>query len=330
MLRAARLLPIFAIVLLHASLARAERPRRPSVRLEYERKKGAESCPDEASLRAHIAAQIGRDPFTSEGSWRMVASVARRGAGFVANMEAFENDGKTWSPGPIADPSCARLVNEILALSIAIELSEPPPEPPPAASPVVVPAPPIVATAPPADEPRAPAESSPAPRDPDALRLRLAFGAGVELGVGATPSPVFSLNVGVRWPIVSVALEARTDLPLTGTGEGGVAVQTHVVAGSMLGCLHARSLYAYGCGLLALGVQRGGDARSPSSYPSTAYAAAGGRVGLELPFASRFALSIAGDVLAALNPMGIRSNLTTVWEAAPVAGAAQAGLVTFF
>ncbi len=107
-------------------------------------------------------------------------------------------------------------------------------------------------------------------------------------------------------------------------------MQTHVVAGSLLGCLHATALYAYGCGLLALGVQRGGDARSPASYPSTAYAAAGGRVGLEIPFASRFAVNVAGDILAALNPMGIRSNLTTVWEAAPVAGAAQAGLVAFF
>lgn len=119
MLRFTPALAVFAVVLLDAAFARAERPRRPSVRLEYERKKGAARCPDEASLRAHVAAQLGRDPFTPEGSWRVVASVARRGAGFVANMEAFENDGKTWSPGPITDPSCARLVNEILALSIA-------------------------------------------------------------------------------------------------------------------------------------------------------------------------------------------------------------------
>lgn len=313
---------IAALVLLDVSLARAERPRRPSVRLEYERKKGAEQCPDEASLRAHVAAQIGRDPFTPDGSWRVVASVARRGAGFVANMEAFENDGKTWTPGPIADPSCARLVNEILALSIAVELSEPPPEPPPAT-------PPVVATAPPADQP-APLAESPAPQEPEAMRLRLAFGTGVEIGVGPTPSPVFSLSVGVRWPIVSLALEGRTDLPLTGAGEGGASVQTHVVAGSVLGCLHANALYAYGCGLLAFGVQRGGDVRSLSAYPSTAYAATGGRVGLEIPFASRFAVNVAGDVLAALNPIAIRSNLHNVWQAAPVAGAAQGGLVAFF
>jgi hypothetical protein len=313
---------LFALVLLDASLARAERPRRPTVRLEYERKKGAESCPDEISLRAHVAAQLGRDPFTPEGSWRVVASVARRGAGFVASMEAFENDGKSWSPDPTADPSCARLVNEILALSIAIELSEPPPAPPPAA-------PPIVATAPPEGKPSVPPES-PAPQDPEAMRVRLAFGTGIEIGVGATPSPVFALDVGLRWPIVSVALEGRTDLPLTGTGEGGVSVQTHVIAGSMLGCLHARALYAYGCGLLSLGMQRGGDVRSPSPYPSTAYAAAGGRIGLEIPFTPRFAVHVAGDVLAALNPIAIRSNLHNVWQAAPVGGAAQGGLVAFF
>jgi hypothetical protein len=313
---------IVALLILDPSLARAERPRRPSVRLEYERKKGAESCPDEASLRAHVAAQLGRDPFTPEGAWRVVASVARRGAGFVATMEAFENDGKTWSPDAVTDPSCVRLVNEILALSIAIELSEPPPVAP-------LPAPPVVAEAPPADKPAPPPES-PAPQDPEAMRVRLAFGAGVEVGVGVTPSPVFALNVGLRWPIVSVALEARTDLPLTGAGEGGAPIQTHVVAGSMLGCLHARALYAYGCAALALGVQRGGDTRSPSAYPSTAYAAAGGRVGFEIPLTPRFAVHLAGDVLAALNPIGIRSNFQNVWQSSPVGGAAQGGLVAFF
>lgn len=329
MLRSTGPLAIFALVLLDASFARAERPRRPSVRLEYERKKGAERCPDEASLRAHVAAQLGLDPFTPEGSWRVVASVARRGAGFVAKMEAFENDGKTWSPGPITDRSCARLVNEILALSIAIELSEPPPppEPPPPLEPP--PSAPPVVTAPPAGKPVAPIEVPVVP-DPAAMRLRLAFGTGVELGVGPTASPVFALGVGVRWPIVSLALEGRTDLPLTGTGEGGVPVQMHIIAGSLLGCVHARSLYAYGCGLLALGVQRGGDARSPSAHSSTAYAAAGGRVGLEIPFASRFAVSLSGDVLAALNPPGIRSDLRNVWKAAPIGGAAQGGLVAFF
>lgn len=313
---------IIALVLLDASLACAERPRRPSVRLDYERMKGAESCPDETSLRAHVAAQLGRDPFTPEGSWRVVASVARRGAGFVATMEAFENDGKTWFPDPIVDPSCARLVNDILALSIAIELSEPPPAAPPAT-------PPIVATAPRAEQPAPPPESSP-PQDPEAMRFRLAFGAGVEIGVGVAASPVFALNVGVRWPIVSVALEGRTDLPLTGTGEGGAPIQTHAVAGSMLGCLHVRSLYAYGCAVLALGVQRGGDTRSPSAYASTAYAAAGGRIGLEIPVTPRFAVHLAGDVLAALNPIAIRSNFHNVWQSSPVGGAAQGGLVAFF
>jgi hypothetical protein len=314
---------LVALVIFDASLARAERPHRPSVRLEYERKKGAESCPDETSLRAHVAAQLGRDPFTPEGAWRVAASVARRGAGFVATMEAFENDGKTWSPDPIVDPSCARLVNEILALSIAIELSEPPAAAPPAA-------PPVAATAPPVDAPTPPVEDHPLPEPEEGMRLRLAFGAGVEMGVGATASPVFALAVGVRWPIVSVALEGRTDLPLTGTGEGGAPIQTHVVAGAMLGCLHLRSLYAYGCGELALGVQRGGDARSPAGYPSTAYAAVGGRLGLEIPVTPRFAVHLAGDVLAALNPIAIRSNLHTIWQSSPVGGLAQGGLVAYF
>jgi hypothetical protein len=39
---------------------------------------------------------------------------------------------------------------------------------------------------------------------------------------------------------------------------------------------------------------------------------------------------VAGDVLATFNPITIRSNLHEVWQAGPVAGAAQGGLVAFF
>jgi hypothetical protein len=319
------------LVILGASSARAEPAHRPTARLEYQRNKGAEQCPGEGELRAYVAARLGRDPFTADSSRRIVSTVARKGRGFVGTMDLFENGEKSWSQGPIEDPDCARLVDEILALAMVINLSEPPAAAP--SPPINTPAP--APSPPPADKPAPPAEK-PAAVDPDAVRLRLAFGSGVELGDGPTPSPVFSLNVGMRWPVVSVALEARSDLPLTGTGADGVQVQTHVVAGAAMMCLHASALYLYGCGMFAAGVQRGGDPRSPSGSMSTAYAGAGGRGGLEIPFSPRFAVQLTGDLLAALNPIAIRGQpnagapLRELWRSAPAAGAVQGGLVAFF
>ncbi len=322
------------LVIADASSAGAEPAHQPTARLDYQRNKGAEQCPGEGELRAYVAARLGRDPFTAESSRRIVSTVARKGRGFVGTMDLFENGEKSWSQGPIEDPDCARLVDEILALAMVINLSEPPAASPGAPSPpgnTPAPSP----SPPPAEKPAPPIEK-PAAIDPDAARLRLAFGSGVELGDGPTPSPVFSLNVGVRWPIVSVALEARTDLPLTGTGADGVQLQTHVVAGAVMMCLHASALYLYGCGMFAAGVQRGGDPRSPMGYGSTAYAVAGGRGGLEIPFTPRFAVQLTGDLLAALNPIAIRGQpnagapLREVWRSAPAAGAVQGGLVAFF
>lgn len=326
-------LPAALLVLIFdASAARAEPAQRPAARLDYQRKKGAEQCPGEAELRAYVAARLGRDPFTTDSSRRMVSTVARKGRGFVGTMDLFENGEKTWSQGPIEDPDCARLVDEILALAMVINLSEPPAAAPSAPSPpATAPSPTLL----PAEKPAAPVEK-PAAVDPDAVRLRLAFGSGVELGDGPTPSPVFSLNVGVRWPVVSVELEARSDLPLTGTDADGVQLQTHVVAGAVMMCLHASSLYLYGCGELAAGAQRGGDPRSPSGYTSTAYAGAGGRGGLEIPDSPRFAVQLTGDLLAALNPIAIRGQpnagapLREIWRSAPAAGVVQGGLVAFF
>ena len=258
--------------------------------------------------------------------------------------DLFENGEKSWSQGPIEDPDCVRLVDEILVLAMVINLSEPPTASPAEPSPPVnAPAP--APSPPPAEKPAPPGEKpaavgpdpdpDPGP-DPEAARVRLALGSGVQLGDGLTPSPMFSLNVGVRWPVVSIALEARSDLPLTGTSTGGVPVQTHVVAGAVVGCLHASSLYLYGCGIFAAGLQRGGDPRSASGLMSTVYAGAGGRGGVEIPLTPRVAVQLTGDLLAAIHPIAIRGQMNAddplreVWRSTPVAGAIQGGLVAFF
>ena len=165
MLRATLPAAVFLLVIADASGARAEPPSRPTARLEYQRKKGAEQCPGEAELRAYVAARLGRDPFTTDSSRRIVSTVARKGRGFVGTMDLFENGEKSWSQGPIEDPDCARLVDEILALAMVINLSEPPTASPAEASPAVsTPAP--APSPPPAEKPAPPGEK-PAAVGPD-------------------------------------------------------------------------------------------------------------------------------------------------------------------
>lgn len=65
---------------------------------------------------------------------------------------------------------------------------------------------------------------------------------------------------------------------------------------------------------------------------SGAYYAAGGRVGVAIPFAShRFAFTLAGDVLGTVHPFRlILEDRPVLWQTGAVAGAVQAGVSTFF
>ena len=51
----------------------------PSARLVYVRDKGAEDCPDEAALRAAVAARLGYDPFFPYAKATLFAEVGRDG-----------------------------------------------------------------------------------------------------------------------------------------------------------------------------------------------------------------------------------------------------------
>jgi hypothetical protein len=295
------------------------------VRLEYERNPGARQCPDVTKLRAEVAAEIGLDPFTEAGPWRLQATVARGKTGaFVATADLLDTDGAiSVSMGEMVSPDCRSLVLKAMAVWISWQLTDPPlaPPSPPTAPPLPPPPPPTPILPPPLPEP------------PPAFRLRLGAASGIELGLGPTPTPLFSLNLALQFPtapMVSLAFEARTDLPLPATGEGGTRVHALVLTGSLLACFHVFDEgILYGCPMFSAGLISSGE-RYATADARGVYSAAGARVGAAIPFAShRFAFSLTGDVLGTLHPFELRVEKRPAWQTGTLTGAIQAGFLAF-
>ena len=311
--------PLVAILLASASTSAAPRPRGVGVRLDYDRGAAARQCPEAKVLRGEIAAEIGYDPFTEAGPWQMRVAITRRKNGaFVATADLLDGDGAiSDTMGEMVARDCRTLILKRVAVWASWELTDPPP--------AAAPLPPPPAAAPP--PPALPSAM------PPAFRLRLGAATGIELGVGPTPTPLFSLNLALyptKAPILSLAFEVRTDLPLRATGEGGTRVHALVVTGSLLPCLHAFDGLLFLCPMFTAGRVSAGE-HLATADASGIYSAAGGRVGAAIPFASRrFAFTVAGDVLGTLHPFQLRFAERPVWQTGRFAGAIQAGVSSFF
>jgi hypothetical protein len=329
MLRLACSASALAIVVASASASAATRPRRVGVRLEYDLGAGARQCPKEKTLRGEVAAEIGRDPFTDAGPWRLHVTLAHGKSGvLVANADLFDSEGATFATmGEMVAPTCQMLVVKVVALWIALQLTDPPPPPP-----VPAPVPPPTALPPTPPSLPAPPEAPPLEAPTPAIRLRLGAATGIELGVGPTPTPLFSLNLSLHpttAPILSLAIEARADLPLPATGDDGSRVHALVVTGSLLACFHAFDGVLYGCPMFTAGLISSGE-RYAASDARGVYAASGARLGVAIPLSShRFAVTLAGDVLGTLHPFRLLVETRPVWQNGPVSGAAQLGFAAF-
>lgn len=327
---------LLAVLLASASTSAGRRPPGVGVRLDYERGPGAQQCPNEQMLRTEVAAEVGSDPFNAAGPWRLRAAVTRGKHGvFAATADLFDDHGAlVESLGQQSSRDCRGLVLKVVAVWASWELTDPlqspppatpPPAPPPALQPAALPVPPVPSPSPPA------------------YWLRLGAATGIELGAGPTPTPLFSVNLALEFttvPVVSLAVEARTDLPLPATMEGGAHIHTHLLTGSLLTCFHAFDEGpVFLCPMFTVG-RVSGKARPATADESGTYSgadgsgiysAAGGRVGMRIPFAShRFAFTLAGDVLGTLRPFGMRIEGRRVWQTGAVTGVVQAGVSTFF
>jgi hypothetical protein len=320
----------------------------PSSRLTYVRGKGAEACPDESAVRHAVAARLGYDPFFPSADKIIVARIAWSRDELRATVELVDARGmlrgvREFKSSP---RQCDELVAAMaLAISIAIDPTNPailggtPAPARPEAKPAAAPVPSATAAKPPeapAAEPVAPArargESGDVPRakTPEASRTSFRAGAAVLAALGTAPNTTAGLAIfgGVRRGPWTFQLEGRAELPATTAGMGG-SVRTSLWAGGIIPCVHWDPVFL--CATVWLGSLRAqGVGFSTSRVDRGVYAAAGGRIALELPLNEWLSFRPSVEFLTTLIPAELQVDGMTQWTAPQYATLLRAGLSARF
>lgn len=321
---------------LFASCAPALAQAEPAaVKLDYVRGPGAETCPDDAGMRAAVRARLAYDPFRDGATTTVVTSVQARRKELRARIELRDAQGVVIGSRELVSPDsdCSELARAVaLAIAIAIDpvsvLRVPLPEPsavivPPMLSEPAAPPSPPATTLPPPPLP-APV-ATPAVPPPAAAGPHLRATSAVLLGAGPTPrlTPGARLGVGARWPLVSASVEASGLWPTSASSAQG-DVRALVVLGAVVPCLHQGPLLA--CGVISAGPLRGEGTRTAT----TVFAAAGGRAGAEIPLGRSIALGLSVEADVSLTPTSLRRGETEVFRTPPVFGSLAAGVTGDF
>lgn len=321
----------------------------PTSRLVYVRGPGAEGCPDEAAMRAAVAARLGYDPFRVVATTTLSAQISRENGLYRGQIKLVDDSGVERGARSLESRAddCAELTQALaLSMSIAIDplsvLSPPKPkEPDPPAQEPKEPEPPPVVAPRPAPPPVPPPPAPPAAKPSEGPRFALGASGHGAFGIGPAPAFGLALASEIVWPNASVGAGVRLDFPAgVETAQGG-RVRATFVGGELAPCLRSplgkrsddssRGLTVAGCGLVLLGgvLAESTDVSGPKSS-GTFFAGAGLRLGLDVPLVAGFAARLSGDVLGHFTPYGLAVNGTTVFSSSPFSGRVGLGLVRFF
>ncbi|MBN2573208.1 MAG: hypothetical protein JXP73_01465 [Deltaproteobacteria bacterium] len=317
-----------ATLLLFGTHVLAGAPR--FVRLDYERQAGAASCPEEAVIRAGVAARLGYEPFRERARDRLRATIRQAGQGLEASIELFDARGNLKAARRLTSRNreCSELASSVeLAIAIAID---------PMGSPV----PAEVAAAPEGGGAAAPAPGRQAAADesqalgpgpaPEGRPLSWRAQVGAVGGWGAAPS--FGIGFaaggaleGERW---SVGIEGRVDLPSAMSLRVGEASAGLLVA-SLVPCLRLGAASA--CALATGGARQvAGDGLDHARHATVPYLAFGGRLAAALPVSQRAALALHGDISAPVTKIRLKVDDEVVWTSPAVAVALGLGIALAF
>jgi hypothetical protein len=310
-------------------------PEPPRARLEYTRESGAEACPGPGELASAVAARLGYDPFVDGARAPRVVSVrvSRRGREAHGHVE-MRDGGHSSGSRDLASRDCGELVASLaVAVAIGIDplsLTRAPPapgssSPPPRLPPRMPPPPPSRALPQPPPPTPSSAPSAP-PEEADPLRFRATAGALVSLGATPTANVGLTASAGARLRIASLALEGRADFPVASSAvTGGGAISASLLVASLVPCVHLG--LAQACLLGTVGALRGeGEGVSDPRRDTRLYAAAGGRIGVEVPLGRLVALRAHADLLAPVTQVTYQVNDRDVWTTPPVSAALGLGI----
>jgi hypothetical protein len=311
----------------HAAEASAEAQR--SVRLDYARGAGAAECPEEAELESIVSARLGYDPFSVEASRLISVRVARQGTVLVAHLDV--ESGASRGSRDLASPNrdCRELIDSLaVAIAVGIDPSSlsRAPASPPAPSPLPPPAPLVVA--PPIAGAELPKSETPSPNH-DPVRLHTGLGPTVSFGAAPSTNLGIAVQAGARWRAISLGIEGRADFPVSRAAVGGGDVSASLLVGSVLPCAH-RGIFLT-CLMMTFGAMRAsGEGVTNPLRDTKFYAAAGGRVGVEIPAWGAVAVGLHGDLVAPLTEITLRLNDRDVWTTPNVSAVLGAGLAGTF
>jgi hypothetical protein len=319
----------------------AQQPAR--VRLAYDRREGATSCPDVRAFADGVAGRLGYEPFDAAADGLVRVAVGRRERALEARIEMVDANGKTKAERLFTSRSsdCTELAATMeLAIAIALDpFHATTPEratagdslpPPPASSPTPVllprsvPAPEVRSAAAPVLPAAAPAR----PPDPTPLAWEVVF--AVVGGTGSEPHRDLGteIRVAARRRNLSLAIEGRADLPASVSLPVG-QVSTSLLVASLVPCAHWRILAA--CGLVTAGVLRAaGHGLVDERQVSDPWVALGARVAVEMRVTSRLFATAHADVATPLVETELKVGGDDVWTPPPVSFLGGLGLAVAF
>ena len=317
-----------AAVLLTDAAAFADAPR--FVHLEYERLEGAAACPEDAVIRAGVAARLGYEPFREGAPDRLRTTLRTAGYGLEARIELVDGRGNLKAARRLTSRNrdCSELAASVeLAIAIAIDpMGGPRPRddaPAPAIADEPEPPPSRPAASP---EPYVPGPAESPARPPLSWRAQ----AGLLGGWGSAPAPSLGFTVGgaVESEGWSLGIEGRADLPSSMALRAGEASAGLAVA-SLVPCL--RFGMASACGLATGGVRQvAGDGLDNARHATVPYFAFGGRAAFALPISKRVALVLHGDVTAPVTKTRLTVDGEVVWTSPAIAVALGLGVAFRF
>lgn len=271
----------------------------PPVQLTYVRGPGAEACPGVEVLRQAVLKEMGHDPFEPSAARHLRVSIERRAGAYEVEMEMRdEADQRLWRVSGMRSRSACRTLVEAVALAVVIRIDPLPEQKPPPVCPPP-PAPQSISSVAVPHDARPAVTPAPAVRPEPAWPLVM-LGGGPLLVFEApfSVAPGLALFGGVRWPHVSLALEARAVLP--GTRDNQLQrIQTSQLAAVLAACAHVGVFF--GCGLGEAGGLHPSGPDAPARVVVLGLLGAGVRAGVEWQLPRRLVLRLHADLMGTLS-----------------------------